>query len=168
MTPAEATVCQRVLRYAPTVDRRVGGYGLDRWLLLGLIAQESAGKSGAVRVEREFWARYQAGILADLAKAGLSKWAKYPDLVSASYGLTQMMFPVALERGMVLEYPTDLCDPETGIEAGCRQLARCLAQAAAAVDPVKASLLRYNGGGNLNYPAHVLGWVALLHEVAGA
>src|SRR5262245_26709686 len=82
--------------------------------------QERAGDPTAIRVERGFWTRYASGIVAHIRNSTTKtddKWLLYPDLVSASYGLMQVLYVVALERGMVLPFPTSLCDPTTGVEA---------------------------------------------------
>ena len=72
------------------------------------------------------------------------------------------MYPVALEVGMDLTYPTELCIPEIGIEAGCRVLRRCFTQTAQRAGNTSApkveALLAYNGGGDAQYPDRVLAW----------
>jgi soluble lytic murein transglycosylase-like protein len=74
-------------------------------------------------------------------------------LRATSFGLMQIMGQVARERGFEGEYLTELCDPEVGIEYGCRELARRLKNAGG---DVRKGLLGYNGGGNRKYPDLVL------------
>ena len=120
-----------------------------------------------MRVEPEFWQRYKPGIIADLARAGMARWARWPDLVSASYGLMQVMVPTALERGIALAYPTSLCDPATGIRAGVAQLTWCFAQVRKdSTTPIVEALSRYNGGGDADYPALVEAWRRELRAAA--
>lgn len=165
MTPDRRAVCDRVLRWRSTVDA-ANTSGTDPWLVLAVIAQESAGDPCAIRVEPDFYLRYKSGIIADLAKAGMARWARFPDLVSASYGLCQVMFPVALERGIALAFPTSLCDPEIGIRAGIAQLRYCFSKVpAGTTTPIVEALSRYNGGADSGYAPSVQAWRADLMEV---
>lgn len=167
MTPDRLAVAQRVLRWRPTVDA-ANTTGGDPWLILAVVAQESAGDPCAVRVEPDFWARYKDGIIADLAKAGMARWARFPDVVSASYGLMQVMVPVALERGITLAFPTSLCDPETGIRAGIAQLDYCFSKVpAGTTTPIVEALQRYNGGADASYAPGVQAWRTDLMTAAG-
>lgn len=70
-----------------------------------------------------------------------------------SWGLMQTMGAVARERGFAEKWLTRLCDPYIGIEFGCRHLAVLMK---ATNGMVGSALLRWNGGGNKNYPAEVL------------
>lgn len=131
----------------------------DKWLILAVIGAESGGDPCAGRVERGFWARYRAGTVVDLHKAGLGHWEQYPDVVSASYGLMQVMVPTAIEAGITLTYPWSLCDPTTGIRAGVAVLEKCFSRVEKDdKEPIRAALLHYNGGGDSLYPDRVLAW----------
>lgn len=155
ITPQEA---RRVAVYEPTVRRIATRHNLDAPLVLAVIGQESGGDPYAIRVERGFWRRYGSSAIAIFRRTASSdddKWGTYPDLASTSYGLMQVMYVVAIERGMALRFPTQLCDPVIGIEAGCRHLRYCLDHTAN--NPTKA-LLRYNGGGDPDYPNKVFAW----------
>jgi hypothetical protein len=77
--------------------------------------------------------------------------------LSMSYGLMQVMGQTARERGFTGKFLTGLCDPETGLEYGCRQLRRCIDLARG--DP-GAALLRWNGGADTGYPGRVLSRMA--------
>lgn len=59
----------------------------------------------------------------------------------ASWGLMQVMGANAREHGFKGVYFTDLCDPETGLEFGCRFLAQLLAR-----NPVEDAVSAYNWG----------------------
>jgi hypothetical protein len=76
---------------------------------------------------------------------------------SMSFGLMQIMGQTARERGFNGRFLTGLCDPETGLEYGCRQLRRCVDLANG--DPSSA-LLRWNGGDDKQYPVRVLARMA--------
>lgn len=150
-------------RWMPLIDAASSRHGLDSLLVAAVVQQESAGpyvqsdgsaNPYAVRVERGFWRRYGAAMIR-MAKRSRSRnddrWMEYPDLAATSYGLMQVMYQVGLERGMDLKFPTELCDPEIGIEAGCRHLAWCLNQRQGRTE---AALVRYNG--SPTYPPKVL------------
>jgi soluble lytic murein transglycosylase-like protein len=119
-------------------------HGLDGDLVLALALHESVGGwTIAYRLELQFWLKYLAG---------KPEWRDAnPHRVAASYGLLQVMYPVALERGLPRDMdPEDLCKPVVGLEYGCRQFAYQLAWArgrtqddTAAVD---MALAAYNGG----------------------
>lgn len=143
------------------LDRAQGrtfqGFPLDS-IICGLIERESFWNTYAIRSESEsgFVARYGAAY-ADLVRKSAQKaddhWFRFEDIFYASYGLMQVMYPVALELGAEFRFPTELCDPEMGIEWGCRILRKKLEIAKS--DIVKA-LLFYNGGGNKNYASEIL------------
>jgi Transglycosylase SLT domain len=73
--------------------------------------------------------------------------------LAMSFGLMQIMGQTARERGFAGKFLTGLCDPETGLEYGCRQLRRCIDLSRG--DPSSA-LLRWNGGSDTGYPSRVL------------
>lgn len=117
-------------------------FGLDPMLLEAVAWQESSCRTNAYRYEPLFWDRY-------LAKD--AKWANAnPFRVSASYGLLQIMFPVAQELGFIGK-PEELFDPETGLEWGARKLASLVAWAKG---DIEMALAAYNGGkgGNATRP----------------
>lgn len=164
MTPARRHVCTQVVRWAAIAQAHATAHGLEPLLVLAIIAQESAGNPYAVRVERGFFRRYFDGLTALVRRTPGrwdDYWMTYPDLFSASWGLLQVLYPVAIECGMVLRYPSELCDPLRGIEAGCRKLARDRARGATSEH---ALLLAYNGGGDPEYPARVAAWRTALLE----
>lgn len=145
-----------------TAKRIASSASLDPVLVCAIIEQESAWDTYAIRPESEsgFMARYGAAYQ-KLVKASATaiddKWIRFEDVFYCSYGLMQTMYPVVIETfqetAVLLKYPTMLCHPETGIGIGCRLFSRYLSQRNG--DVTKA-LLRWNGGGNPNYPAEVL------------
>ena len=129
--------------------RRVAvAHGLEPALVCAVIEQESAWNPWAVRYEPGFLSRY----VAPLYTAGkLSATEAYTR--SMSWGLMQVMGQVAREFGFAPDSLPELCDSETGIEFGCRILAKRMARARG---DVPAALLAWNGGANPNYPSEVL------------
>lgn len=162
----------RIVRWRKPVVRKAAAHGLPAELVLAIVAQESSGNPFAIRVEEGFFTRYLPGLRALVSHTASRRddhWFQYRQVFACSYGLMQALYPVALERGLELQYPTELCDPELGLEAGCRQLAylagRIIARdgrAHAAVwtdaAATRTALLMYNGGGDQRYPDKVLAW----------
>lgn len=123
-------------------------YGLDPLIVCAVIEQESAWNPWAMRYEPGFFARYIDPMkLSDATEAQAR---------STSFGLMQTMGQVAREKGFQGRFLTQLCDPDAGVEMGCRKLQECFAVHG---DP-ETSLLAYNGGGNPDYGKQVLARVA--------
>ena len=118
---------------------------LDPVLVCAVIEQESNWNPFAVRFEPAFEARYiHPAVPASPTTLELTK--------AMSFGLMQMMGEVAIEFGWRGSFLTDLCDPDIGVDYGCRKLRKCFVLHS---DPEPA-LLAYNGGGNLLYSKQVL------------
>jgi soluble lytic murein transglycosylase-like protein len=131
---------------------------IDPYLLAGLVAHESAANTYAIRPEPSFLKRYSIGLAAELQKAYprlRPQWACAPILLATSYGLGQVLAVVALENGIKLKYPTDLCDPVIGLDAAARILGSHIHRHQGRE---RDALLRYNGGANQAYPDKVLAW----------
>lgn len=119
--------------------------GLDPLLVCALVLQESSANTDAFRHERLFWNRYLKR---------LPEWTnENPRRVSSSYGLMQIMYSTAVERGLARTVPPErLFEPEVGLEFGCRQLKHCFEwqdarfPGAAPQDKQLAGLASYNGG----------------------
>jgi soluble lytic murein transglycosylase-like protein len=159
--PSRSIVLQRVSRFLPVIERLTSNQE-ERRLLVGLIAQESGGNPYAIRPEPGFWKRYGSNVLKAVAASISTRddhWVQYPDIASCSYGLCQVMYSTALEVGVTLYYPTELCDPNVGIDAGLRVLRRGM-DADGRRGEFRKTLLRYNGGGDPEYPDRVLSWCA--------
>lgn len=78
---------------------------------------------------------------------------------SASWGLMQLMGAVAREHGFRGPYLTQLCDPGTNLEYGCRHLASLMTWAGG---DIERALAAYNGGreGNATRPLRNAAYVA--------
>jgi soluble lytic murein transglycosylase-like protein len=118
-------------------------HGLDHELVIAIAMVESSGRTYAYRYEPGFWMRYLAG---------KREWdGSNPERVSASYGLMQVMFPVAIECGYPKGDPPEyLFVPIVGIEFGCRKLRELLTWAKG---DQAAALAAYNGGKKGNAPS---------------
>lgn len=119
--------------------------GLDPLLVTAVVLQESAANTDAFRHERLFWNRY--------LKTKADWKDENPRRVSSSYGLMQVMYPVAVERGMSRAMPPEaLFVPALGLSYGCvhlKALSDLMDQRypqATPADRRKAVLASYNGG----------------------
>jgi len=65
----------------------------------------------------------------------------------------QVMGQTARERGFTGKFLSELCDPSTGLEAGCELFAHKIALAEGKLE---RALALWNGGANPEYPAQVL------------
>lgn len=132
-------------------------YGLDPFIVCAVIEQESGWNPWAMRFEPAFLSRYISSMNLEATEAQAR---------STSFGLMQTMGQVARERGFQGKFLTQLCDPDLGVDIGCRKLQECFA--AHNGDP-ETSLLAYNGGGNAFYGQQVLARVAhYAHDAQGA
>lgn len=123
------------LPFAIEIETFAHSHTLDPRLVSAVVAQESLYRPRAYRYEPGFWERYMKRnpLYRDLD----------PERVSASYGLMQIMYVVAVEMGFPYRDPEYLFVPSINLEYGCRKLRQLLdwsngsrAQALAA----------YNGG----------------------
>ena len=124
-------------------------HALDPALVCAVIEQESAWNPWAVRYEPGFLSRYVDSALYTTGK--ISATEAYTRAMS--WGLMQVMGQVAREFGFQETSLSELCDPATGIDFGCRILTVRLARSKG---DVPAALRAWNGGANDNYPAEVL------------
>lgn len=129
--------------YRAEIEAIASQFHLDPDLVEALVLVESSGKTHAYRFEPGFWQRY----LKDKPK-----WdGANPERVSSSYGLMQVMYPVALEYGYAETAPEYLFVPTIGLFWGCTVLRSLLNWSQQDVDQALAS---YNGGkgGNSQRP----------------
>jgi soluble lytic murein transglycosylase-like protein len=140
-------------------------YQLKPQIIAAIIWQESRGKPWAIRYEHGFYQRY----LQDKNREDLSGFVplKIPTLNSEkrarafSWGAMQIMGETARSIGYAEEYLSTLCFPEENIKIGCLYLRHLLNDYAGLSEDeqYRKALLRYNGGGNLNYPAEIIAHV---------
>jgi soluble lytic murein transglycosylase-like protein len=118
-------------------------YGLSTELVCAVIEQESGWCQWAYRYEPAFYDRY---ILPLQLSEQVGRFR------ATSWGLLQIMGQTAREFGFLGQFMCELCDPDVGLDFGCKKLKKCLDDAGG--DEAKA-LLRWNGGSNLDYPHQV-------------
>lgn len=165
-TMTESDICQRVLRYSKMLMLVGRGMGIDPFLLGGLICQESGGDTWSTRPEPYFrWVLGRKVEQLPPLRRLLPQW-RTPEqdayMQRISFGLCQVMGAVARELGLS-GYLTRLCDPYVGIFYGAKHLARQLKRCNG---DIRQALLRYNGGGNREYPDKVLVWADRLKSCA--
>jgi len=136
-------------RYWPLIQEVAAKHGLDPLLVEAVVVQESSGNTDAFRFEPDFWNRYMKGKPEHIGKN--------PRRVSSSYGLMQVMYQVALERGFSPSLPPEtLFVPELGLEWGCRHLVYLKTWAESLgvsdEDALLATIASYNGGRGGNNP----------------
>ena len=123
-------------------------YQLYPELVCAVAEQESGWNTWAMRYELNFLRKYVVPLI---PTKGLT-WTE-AESRAISWGLCQVMGQAAREHSFDGPFLSELCDPEVGLEIGCKVLA---AKLAAAEANVTKALLLWNGGGNPEYPAQVL------------
>ena len=108
----------------PEIQKLIAEYAarfcLPEWLICGVINTESGGDPWAVRFEAAFRAHY----VPDQCQVFGASHETERTTRACSWGLMQIMGQVAREYGFKGEFLSELCDPATGMEYGCRHLAR--------------------------------------------
>jgi len=137
-------------------------YGLDTALVCSVIEQETGGTWDpfTTRYEDGFYHLY---IASEVDGNPVYKVSIPPDAIRSrstearerafSWGLLQIMGQTAREFGYTGRYLSALCDPDVGIDVGCRKLKHCVERH---VGDLTAALLEYNGGSNPDYAPQVL------------
>jgi soluble lytic murein transglycosylase-like protein len=123
-------------------------YNLPPEVVCGQIERESNWIPWSIRYEAGFMSRYVAPLYAAGHVTPSEAYAR-----SFSWGLMQVLGQVAREFGFVGEYLSELCDPPTGVEYGCKKLAKCFETHGG---DMNKALESYNGGNNTQYSAEVL------------
>lgn len=123
-------------------------YRVPKLLLKALAIRESALLPDAYRIEPKFWEKY--------LKENSEWMYEDPALVSASWGLCQLMYVVAVELGFKKgRSGEELCDPVINIELAAKKLRLILdtlykykiPDKNFMLLPIAMALARYNGGG---------------------
>lgn len=136
-------------RYWKEIAEIAAQFQLDPLLVEAIVLTESSGNTDAFRFEPDFYNRY--------IKPKKLYPGQNPRRISSSYGLMQLMYPVAIERGFLDSNPPEyLFIPAIGLEFGCKQL-RMLLDWAETFDAtpqakLEAAIASYNGGRGGNKP----------------
>lgn len=133
-------------------------FDLPEWLVSAIVHVESSGNPWAMRYEPTFYRLYIADMdgVRPISPCSLmtEKMGR-----ATSWGLMQIMGQVARERGFTGAFLSSLCQPEMGLEWGCRQLVHLTARykVSESWEPV---IRAYNGGNpradNLDYVKKVM------------
>jgi len=142
---------KNVLRHGPIIKLVAQANDIPAHILAGLVEQESGGNEFAIRVEPGYRWLFGDDPHEDLKKpqtqSAKTEWAGQ----RISWGLGQVMGAVAREHGFSGWFPR-LCCPTVGLIYAGKHLAWCISRKR----NIAAGLLRYNGGGDPNYPDAVL------------
>jgi len=136
------------LQLVAMASRAAAAQSLDPALVCAVVEQESGWNPWAMRYEPAFFAKYVAPLYTNNKVSASEAYAR-----GFSWGLMQVMGQVAREHGFDPLFLSTLCDPEQGLEIGCKVLRRKLDSMAG---DTTRGLLAWNGGANLAYPAQVL------------
>lgn len=145
-------------------------YAVEDVYIAAIILQESSINQYAFRFEPSFFHKY----IEKKSKEELGGYWPTSEnffgevlertLRACSFGYMQVMLQVAREFGFALNAEELWCD-NINIEYGTRKFSRCIVLAKKAsnklkgVELIRAALLKYNGGGDPNYPYLVLRYV---------
>jgi soluble lytic murein transglycosylase-like protein len=113
-------------------------HGINPSIVLAMCSVESDWDPYAVRYEPKW--RYFLNP-AFWAKTVNTSVATETVLQSCSWGLMQVIGSVAREHGFKDDFPK-LCEPEIGIEYGCKKLKACISR----YSPLPDALAAYNAG----------------------
>src|SRR5438132_221513 len=119
-------------------------YGLFPELVCGIVEQESKWNTWAIRYEPQFYEHY----IKPLVEKGQIVGATEAQARTISWGLMQVIGEVARENGFKGQFLSELCNPETGLDIGCRVFAQKLGHVGG--DTEKALGL-WNGGSRPTY-----------------
>lgn len=127
-------------------------YGLDGDLICAIIEQESNWDEWAIRYEPGFFTHYIQPIMASSHLSNSEANAR-----STSWGLMQVMGETAREYMFGGPFLSQLCDPDAGVDIGCKYFSALMGEVG---NDVTKALLRWNGGGDPNYPSEVQARIA--------
>lgn len=124
-------------------------HNLDEALVLAICEQESSWNCWGIRYEPAFFGKYVAPLYtANKISTGTEAYTR-----AMSWGLMQLMGQVARELGFEGSYLSQLCDPQIGLEWGCKHFANKLHSANG---DTRKALQLWNGGGNPDYADQVI------------
>ncbi len=137
--------------FSEQIARAASQHGLPIKLVRAIVDVESEGNPWATRYEPAFFDRYiSSSKIKSIPPCSVSTEAR---LRATSFGLLQIMGAVARERGFEMPFLTALCDPEIGLEFGCRHLG-WLAQQWLDKEGWEGVVAAYNAGSPRRLPDH--------------
>jgi soluble lytic murein transglycosylase-like protein len=104
----------------PVIELAAATHKLPADLVRAIVQVESSGNTFAIRYEPNFLLTY---VKKDVKTFGASRDTERISRAT-SWGLMQVMGQVARELGCTEPFLSSLCEPVTGLECGCRLLAR--------------------------------------------
>lgn len=146
------------------IQTAAGNHALPPALVRAIVMVESGGNPWATRYEPAFYRRYVENN-PEVKAFGPCSIETERTLRATSFGPMQIMGQVARERFFKGAFLTELCDPATGLEYGCRHLAAFAdtfrtgfgwAAVCAAYNGGRGAVKGHNNYTNPEYPARVL------------
>lgn len=136
-------------------------HGLVGAVVCGVCEEESGnrdGYSGGVETWNPWAMKFEQAFMLRYIHPAIPTAPTTREISEAiSYGLMQIMGETAIEFGFTDRFLNALCDPNVGVEFGCRKLRRCFDNAKG---DLRAALLDYNGGSDSAYPTRVANRIA--------
>lgn len=134
-------------------------HGLDPPLVCAIVEQESSWDTWAIRYEPAFYERYVVPLISSCRLSATEAHAR-----ATSWGLMQVMGQVAREHKFCSEFLSSLCDPDNGLDLGCRVFAARMIEAGGSV---QLALQLWNGGAAPDYASQVLARVSRFQTEGG-
>jgi hypothetical protein len=135
--------------YGEIINRQAMAHNLRPDVVACIVIQESNGDTFAGRFEEEFYEKRLNGLPRERLSGWVPKPGQTPSLFderlqrASSFGLMQVLGDTARWCGKVTApYLTKLCDPDVGVDVGCRVLSFYLGKGAG---DYRKALKFYNG-----------------------
>jgi len=106
--------------YTSLITAKATQYSLPPELITAIALEESSMNPWEARFEPAFLSRY---IRPNVQHWGTCSLETERNFRATSFGLMQIMGEDAREKGFTGPFLTQLCDPETGLDYGCKELA---------------------------------------------
>jgi soluble lytic murein transglycosylase-like protein len=141
-------ISNKVLQWQHVVEMWARLTGVPTWLLYATIQQESGGNANATRFEPKYLKTYgNTTKFLQIQKKTLLK----PEEIATSYGLMQLMLPLAWGYMSASDKPDPiaaLCDPDKNIRYGAAHLAALIKGRPISGVVIRDVAGKYNGAGS--------------------
>jgi soluble lytic murein transglycosylase-like protein len=141
-------ISNKVLQWQHVVEMWARLTGVPTWLLYATIQQESGGNANATRFEPKYLKTYgNTTKFLQIQKKTLLK----PEEIATSYGLMQLMLPLAWGYMSASDKPDPiaaLCDPDKNIRYGAAHLAALIKGRPITPAVIRDVAGKYNGAGS--------------------